>query len=80
MSETLIRQAIASSVVGITRHVMRVHSLPEDEAYRRVYASALYSLLVNPDSRLFLETNEELSRLYDVESSQGVQALAKEVM
>ena len=51
MSEALISQAIASSVVGITRHVMRVHSLPEDEAYRRVYASTLYSLLANPEYR-----------------------------
>ena len=80
MSEALIRQAIASSVVGITHHVMRVHSLSEDEAYRRVYASTLYSLLANPDSRLFLETNEELSRLYDVEDSQGVQALVRAVL
>jgi len=68
MSDAMIRNAIASSVVGLTKHVMAVQVKPDYEAYRLVSESQTYALLADPRSRLYLMTNAELCRLYDSET------------
>lgn len=75
MTESMVQNAISSSVVGLTRHVMRKFGMPADEAYRLVYDSELFKLLSDPATRLFLETNEELCGYYDVERTVGKPAL-----
>lgn len=79
MTEAMIQNAIASSVVGLTRHAAAAYSMPNDEAYKLVYGSTLYQLLVKPDTRLFLEPNAQLSALFDVERQKGVAALAEAI-
>jgi len=61
VTDAMVQNAISSSVVGLTRHVMRKFDKPVSEAYRMVYDSELFKLLSNPATRLFLQTNEELS-------------------
>jgi len=68
MSDAMIRNAISSCVVGLTRHIMDVKSMPDFEAYRLVSESKTYALLADPRSRLYLMTNAELCRLYDSEA------------
>jgi len=79
MSEAKINAAIASSVIGLTRHVMEREHVSEDVAYRAVYQSELYKLLGNAATRLFLVPNADLVRLYDVERRDGSDAFYREV-
>lgn len=67
MSDAMVQNAISSGVVGMTRHVMDVRSMPDYEAYRLVTESKTYALLTDPRSRLYLMTKAELCRLYDSE-------------
>ena len=78
MSEAKINAAIASSVIGLTRHVMDTEHVADAVAYRAVYQSELYKLLGNAATRLFLVPNVELARLYDAERK-GVEELYAEL-
>ncbi len=75
MTQERIKNAIASCVVGLTRHVMARDSISREAAYRKVFASELFKLLSDSDSRLCFEPNSELARYLDVESVQGIDAL-----
>lgn len=75
MTDALIQNAIASSVVGLTRHVMEKYDKPDAEAYRTVYDSELFKLLSDANTRLFLSTNKELGDLLDAEIEHGRSAL-----
>jgi hypothetical protein len=75
MTQERIRNATAACVVGLTRHVMSRDSLSHEAAYRKVFASELFKLLSDPDTRLCYEPNSELARYLDVEDSQGIEAL-----
>ena len=75
MTVEQIRNTIGSCVIGLPRHVMKRDALPHDEAYCKVFRSELFKLVSDSDTRLYLEPNVELSRLYDIEVDKGVQAL-----
>ena len=75
MTQDRVRHAIASCVVGLTRHVMSRDSLPQDSAYRKVFGSELFKLVSDPDPRLCFEPNSELAVYYDIETSKGVDSL-----
>ena len=75
MTVEQIRNTIGSCVIGLTRHVMKRDALPHDEAYCKVFRSELFKLVSDSDTRLYLEPNVELSRLYDIEVDKDVQAL-----
>ena len=49
MTQDRVRHAIASCVVGLTRHVMSRDSLSHDLAYRKVFGSELFKLISDPD-------------------------------
>lgn len=78
LSDAKINAAVASSVIGLTRHVMEVDHVSEDVAYRTVYQSELYKLLGNAATRLFLVPNADLVRLFDVERQGGAEVLYAE--
>ena len=46
-----------------------------EAAYRKVFASELFKLLSDSDSRLCFEPNSELARYLDIENTQGIDAL-----
>lgn len=75
MTDVMIQNAIASSVVGLTQHAKTAYSIPSDEAYKLVYGSTLYHLLTKPETRLFLEPNDQLSALLDIEHFNGAEKL-----
>ena len=75
MTQDRIRHAIASCVVGLTRHVMSRYSLSPDSAYRKVLCSELFKLVSDPDTRLCFEPNSELASYYDIETAKGVDSL-----
>ncbi|MBR1586989.1 MAG: hypothetical protein IJ658_01570 [Kiritimatiellae bacterium] len=80
MTDEKIQTAIASSAVGLTRHIMARNGVLQDEAYRRLCATEIFRLLSNPDTRLFLEPNENLCEYLDVELVNGVDALYAAIM
>lgn len=75
MTESKLQTAIASCAVGLARHLMAKESLPQDLAYRKLYATETFKLLSNPDTRLCLESNDYLANCLDIEMTQGIDAL-----
>jgi len=75
VTESKIRATIANCVVALVKYDMRNRSLSSEDAYRALYVSELYRLLQNPATRLYLETNAELARYYELELNRGPQAL-----
>ena len=75
MTDALIQNAIASSVVGLTRHVMGKYGKSDADAYRMVYDSELFKLLSKARTGLLLMTDKEPGVFLDAEVAQGVSAL-----
>ena len=75
MTDERIKNTIGACVIGLTRHVMNRDGVAHDVAYCRVMGSELMKLLSDPDTRLYLEPNADLARLYDIEVAQGIEAL-----
>lgn len=61
--------------VAITKHIMEKYGISEDKAYAKLMGSELYSLLMDPETNLFLETNQYLCTACDLEFDKGVDAL-----
>ncbi|MBO6159252.1 MAG: hypothetical protein J6P72_08370 [Firmicutes bacterium] len=62
-------------VIALTKHIMEKYSISEDKAYAKLLGSDLYSLLMDPETNLFLETNQYLCKACDIELDEGVDAL-----
>ena len=75
MTDAMVQNAIANSVVGLTRHVMRTCGKSDVDAYRVIHDSVLFELLSDPKTNLYLQTNAELCGYYEVEKGSGVDAL-----
>ena len=80
MSEIAFEAAIANSVVALTRHDMQTRATTDEEAFRAVCRSDVYRLICNPHTRLCLECDDELCRLYDIEINRGAEALRAELL
>ena len=80
MSEIAFEAAIANSVVALTRHDMQMRAMTDEEAFRAVCRSDVYRLVCNPRTRLCLESDDELCRLYDIEINRGAEALRAELL
>ena len=57
------------------KHIMEKYGISEDKAYAKLMGSELYSLLMDPETNLFLETNQYLCTACDLEFDKGVDAL-----
>lgn len=79
MTDERIHNTIGQCAIGLTRHIMMRDSVSHDEAYCRLLGSELFKLVSDPDTRLYLEPNKELSRLYEIERSSGVDALYRAI-
>ena len=63
--------------VALTRHLMSTLSLSQDEAYKKLINMNIYTILMNPDSNLYLETNDYLCTACDIELNQGLDAVLR---
>ena len=77
MSDNKIETTQGLCVVALTRHLMEKYSLPQDKAYAKLIQTELYSLLMDSDTNLFLETNDYLIKASDLEMDIGMAALYK---
>jgi len=75
MTDERIRNTIGECAIGLTRHIMSRDSVSHDVAYCKLLGSELFKLVSDPDTRLYLEPNSELARLYDIERQSGPVAL-----
>ena len=75
MTEDKIKTAKGLCVVALTKHIMSAFNLTPDAAYEKLLGSELYSLLMDTDARLFLESDDYLRRCCDIEFNEGVEAL-----
>lgn len=79
MTDSKIETAIGYCVVALTKHIMKKYNESPDKAFRRLMGLELYSLLLDSDTRLFLETNEYLCECCDVELDQGIDKLYERI-
>lgn len=75
MSGGRIETAQGLCVVALTKHLMKKFSVTEDVAYAKLIDMELYSLLTDPETGLFLETNQYLCAACDMELNHGKDAL-----
>ncbi len=72
MTESRIELTKASCVIALTKHIMQKYSLDLKNAYVKLMNSKLYELLVDSDSRMYLEPNDYLIKAYNIETDLGV--------
>lgn len=75
MSQSKIETTIGMCVIALTRHIMQKEDVDNESAYKCLLQTELYDLLKDPDSRLYLETNDYLIKAYDTELTGGKNAL-----
>lgn len=75
MSESRIETAIGLCVVALTKHIMEKQNLDHEAAYKKLLTMELYKLLLDSETRLFLEVNEYLIEACDREVENGKDAL-----
>lgn len=75
MTAEKARTIIGNRVVSLTRYVMDRECLTQDAAYARLYSTEFFSLLSDPETRLYLEEDDYLQNAYVKEVSEGVDAM-----
>jgi hypothetical protein len=75
MSESKIETTKGLCVIALTKYLMERYKQPQDEAYQHLLGLELYQLLMDEETRLFLETNEYLCKCCEIECEQGKDAL-----
>ena len=77
MKGSKIETTICLCVVALSKFLMNKYRVSEEEAYKRLMEMELYELLLDTDTRLFLEPNEFLIRCCEMECDKGKEALYK---
>lgn len=75
MPERKIETMKGMCVVDITKFIMQKLELKPDEAYAKLMQMELYKILMDSESRLFLEPNEYLFECCEKELDDGVNGL-----
>ena len=75
MTDGKANTVVGHCVIDLTKYIMAKDGLPADAAYRKLFATELYKLLNDYDTRLFLEDGEYLRQAYDIEMSEGIDAM-----
>ncbi|HBA51249.1 MAG TPA: hypothetical protein DCZ91_26315 [Lachnospiraceae bacterium] len=77
MDESRIETTTGMCVVALTKYLMKKQNLDYEKAYKKLLGMELYKLLLDIETRLFLETNEYLCEACDRELEEGVDVLYK---
>ena len=76
--DSKIETTIGLCVVALSKFLMKKYSVSEEEAYQRLMEMELYELLLDADTRLYLEPNEFLIRCCEMECDKGKEGLKRE--
>ena len=71
MTKSSIDTTIGLCVVALTKHLMKKYDIKEDVAYGILIKTDLYTILIDSESRLYLETNTYLCDAVDKEIDSG---------
>lgn len=63
------------SVINLTKYIMERFSLSHEEAYKKLFVSETYSILMKDETEMFLETDVYLREAFDIEQAKGKEAL-----
>ncbi|MCM1104721.1 MAG: hypothetical protein NC409_11535 [Clostridium sp.] len=75
MDESRIETTKGMCVVALTKHLMKRQNIGHEAAYKKLLKMELYKLLLDSETRLFLETNEYLCEACNKELDEGKDAL-----
>lgn len=75
MPENKIETMKGMCAVDITKYLMKKYNITPDEAYSKFMQMELYKLLMDSETRLYLEQNEFLFECCDTEIDAGVDEL-----
>lgn len=75
MNESRIETTTGMCVVALTKYLMKKQNTDYEKAYKKLLAMELHKLLLDSETRLFLETNEYLCEACDKELEEGEDAL-----
>lgn len=77
MSGSKIETTMGFCVVALTKYLMEAYGKSQDEAYKQLMRMELYGLLMDEDTRLFLEPNDYLCECCRIECENGAEDLYK---
>ena len=75
MTEGKIKVVTGGKVIELTRYIMLREGTMQDVAYRKLCGMKLFDLLSDPDTRLYLESDDYLKSACAAELDQGVDAM-----
>lgn len=75
MSERKIETTKGLCVIALTKKLMDYLQIDQDAAYAKLLEMELYGLLMDSETRLFLETNDYLCKCCMIELGEGTDAL-----
>lgn len=79
MTKERINTTQGACMVALTKHIMKQSGISQNEAYKRLLESELYSLIMDEETGLYLEPNQDLCVCYDIEQEGGVEALYERI-
>ncbi len=75
MSDSKVETAKGLSVVALTKYIMNTYNIPQDEAYKKLITMECYLLLMDDETRLYLETDSYMQKCCEIELKDGKDAL-----
>lgn len=75
MTEGKIKVVTGGKVVELTRYLMERDGTMQDVAYHKLCGMKLFELLLDPETRLYLETDKYLKSACAAELDNGLDAL-----
>ena len=75
MTAGKIKVVTGGKVIGLTRYLMTRDGTAQDIAYRKLCGMKLFELLSDPETRLYLESDDYLKSACATELDQGQDAM-----
>lgn len=75
MSESKIETTKGLCVVALTRYLMEIYGIKQEDAYKHLLHMELYGLLMDEGTGLYLESNAYLCECCKIECEKGTDAL-----
>lgn len=75
MADGKTQTALGFSVIAITKHLMKYFAINHEDAYRKLVNTDFYILLTDPETGLYLETDQYLCKGCLLELEEGKDAM-----
>jgi len=75
MEEAKIEHLKGLTVISATKHIMEKYGLNHEDAYKKLFLSETYRILMESDSGLFLESDQYFNTALDTEFEKDKEAM-----